>query len=771
MLHQLALRQTLLSTRLRASRRLLRASLSQQQQHRTLSLVSPRTPVAYTLNHIFQSPPYYDVNDNTNSNMTTAASVATPEPGIAAVIDGKKIAADLRASLAADVTALKATYPGLIPQLTVIQVGERPDSTQYVRMKGKAAVEIGARFAHITLPESVTQRELESRVDALNADGAVHGILVQLPLPKHIDERAITERVLPTKDVDGFHSANSGELAKRSGSPAFVACTPLGIMHLLRHTPGVTIEGATAVVVGRSDIVGLPVFNLLQKANATVTLAHTRTRNLAAIVGAADIVVAAAGVPELVKGEWIKPGAVVVDVGTNAVPDASKKSGTRWVGDVEYAVARTRAAAITPVPGGVGPMTVAMLLANTVTAARRAGERGGVVRPSGAAARVAPLPLELLTPVPSDIDIAMAQTPKPITEVARELGVHGAELEPYGAAKAKVSLGVVERLRDFANGRYVVVTGITPTPLGEGKSTTTIGLCQALGAHLGKVAIACVRQPSQGPTFGIKGGAAGGGYSQVVPMDEFNLHLTGDIHAVAAANNLLAAAIDARIFHENTQTDTALFGRLCPKSGGKQTFAPVMFKRLKKLGIDKTNPADLTREEISAFARLDIDPETITWQRVVDVNDRFLRKITIGQNATEQGMTRETGYDIAVASECMAVLALSTSLEDMRERLGNMVVASSKAGMPVTADDLGIGGALTVLMKDAIKPTLMQTLEGTPVFVHAGPFANIAHGNSSILADQIALKLASPGKIGADESELVEPGYVITEAGFGADIG
>jgi methylenetetrahydrofolate dehydrogenase (NADP+)/methenyltetrahydrofolate cyclohydrolase/formyltetrahydrofolate synthetase len=227
-------------------------------------------------------------------------------------------------------------------------------------------------------------------------------------------------------------------------------------------------------------------------------------------------------------------------------------------------------------------------------------------------------------------------------------------------------------------------------------------------------------------------------------MDEFNLHLTGDIHAVTAANNLLAAAIDARIFHESTQTDDALFNRLCPASDGKRSFSPVMLNRLMKLGIDKTDPADLSSDEISRFARLNIDPSTITWQRVIDTNDRFLRKITIGQNKTEQGRTRETGFDISVASEIMAILALARDLKDMRDRLGRMVVASSVAGDPITADDIGIGGALMVLTKDAIMPNLMQTLEGTPVFVHAGPFANIAHGNSSILADQIALKLAGP---------------------------
>lgn len=272
---------------------------------------------------------------------------------------------------------------------------------------------------------------------------------------------------------------------------------------------------------------------------------------------------------------------------------------------------------------------------------------------------------------------------------------------------------------------------------------------------------ACVRQPSQGPTFGIKGGAAGGGYSQVIPMDEFNLHLTGDIHAITAANNLLAAAIDTRIFHEASQSDKALFNRLCPlNKDGTRSFAKVMLKRLKKLGISiPDNPNDLTPDEIRRFVRLDIDPDSITWHRVMDVNDRFLRKITVGQGPNEKGMFRETCFDISVTSEIMAVLALATSLTDMRDRLGRMVVGNSTAGEPITADDLGIGGALTVLMKDAINPTLMQTLEGTPVLVHAGPFANIAHGNSSIVADKIALKLVGPG------------GFVITEAGFGADIG
>jgi formyltetrahydrofolate synthetase len=366
----------------------------------------------------------------------------------------------------------------------------------------------------------------------------------------------------------------------------------------------------------------------------------------------------------------------------------------------------------------------------------------------------------MLSRVPSDIEIAQAATPIPIDKIAAETGILPDELELYGKNKAKVHLEIRDRLKNVPNGKYVVVTAITPTPLGEGKTTTTVGLSQAIGAHLGRKVFTCVRQPSQGPTFGIKGGAAGGGYSQIIPMEEFNLHLTGDIHAITAANNLLAAAIDTRWFHEQLQKPEALFDRLCPAAkDGSRRFSPVMLRRLRKLGINKTNPDDLTPEERLHFAHLDIDVESITWRRVTDTNDRMLRQITIGQGPEEKGLTRVTGYDISVASEIMAILALTTSLADMRERLGRMVIGTSKAGEPITADDLGVGGALTVLMKDAIQPNLMQTLEGTPAFVHAGPFANIAHGNSSIVADQIALKLVGP------------EGFVLTESGFGADIG
>jgi methylenetetrahydrofolate dehydrogenase (NADP+)/methenyltetrahydrofolate cyclohydrolase/formyltetrahydrofolate synthetase len=327
--------------------------------------------------------------------------------------------------------------------------------------------------------------------------------------------------------------------------------------------------------------------------------------------------------------------------------------------------------------------------------------------------------------VPSDLEIAQAAKPKPITQIASDLGILEDELDPHGKLKAKVKLSILDRLADRPSGKYVDVTAITPTPLGEGKSTTMVGLTQALGAVLGKNVICCIRQPSMGPTFNIKGGAAGGGYSQIVPMEDFNLHLTGDIHAISVAHNLVAAALDTRLFHESRQSDEALAKR--------------------------------------GLKRLDIDLETITWRRVVDICDRSLREIQIGFNddklkdgSQSPVFPRKTGFDITVSSEIMAILALATSLKDMRKRFGKMVVGLNKKREPVTVEQLGVAGAVTVLMKEALMPTLMQTLEGQPAFVHAGPFANIAHGNSSIIADKIAVKLGD---------------YVVTESGFGADIG
>ncbi|GAB5493077.1 MAG: formate--tetrahydrofolate ligase [Phototrophicaceae bacterium] len=307
--------------------------------------------------------------------------------------------------------------------------------------------------------------------------------------------------------------------------------------------------------------------------------------------------------------------------------------------------------------------------------------------------------------IPSDLDIAQSASLQHINQIAENLGLDtDTDLEHYGKYMAKINLDVLKKFADRPNGKYIDVTAITPTPLGEGKSTTTVGLGQAM-KHIGKNALVTVRQPSQGPTFGIKGGAAGGGYSQIVPMENFNLHLTGDIHAITAAHNLIAAMIDAHLHFGND---------------------------------------------------LDIDMRNIPWRRVLDLNDRALRNVVIGLGARSDGVTRDTGFDITVASELMAILALTTSLQDMRQRIGRMVVAYNTKKEPITAEDLQAAGAATVLMRDAIKPTLMQTLENTPALVHAGPFANIAHGNSSVIADMIGLKLAD---------------YVITESGFGADIG
>lgn len=325
-----------------------------------------------------------------------------------------------------------------------------------------------------------------------------------------------------------------------------------------------------------------------------------------------------------------------------------------------------------------------------------------------------------IKPVPEDIVIAQSATLQPIQEIAASVGLNTDDLELYGAYKAKVHLDVRDKLKSRPDAKYIDVTAITPTPLGEGKTTTTIGLTEALG-HLGHKAMCAIRQPSMGPTFGIKGGAAGGGYSQIVPMQDFNLHLTGDIHAISVAHNLCAAAIDARIYHENRWSDS-------------------FFER-------------------KGMHKLHIDPYAVTWNRVVDVNDRALRSIMVGLGDKADGPLRQSGFDITVASELMAILALTTSMEDMRERIGRIVIGTNDAVRnpdPITTEDLGVAGAMTVLMMDAIMPNLLQTLEEQPAFVHAGPFANIAHGNSSVIADLIGSKMTD---------------FLVTESGFGADIG
>ena len=308
------------------------------------------------------------------------------------------------------------------------------------------------------------------------------------------------------------------------------------------------------------------------------------------------------------------------------------------------------------------------------------------------------------TKMPLSLEIAQAVTLRPIAELAAEIGLEEDEVELYGRHKAKVDLSVLERLRDRPNGKLIGVTAITPTKAGEGKTTTSVGLAQGLG-KIGKKPVLCLREASLGPVFGIKGGAAGGGYAQVVPMEDLNLHFTGDIHAIGAANNLLSAMLEAHILHGNV---------------------------------------------------LGIDPLTVSWRRCVDMNDRALRGVVIGLGGRANGYVRETGFDITAASEVMAITAVARDLFDLRKRLGAITVAYTWEGEPVTAEQLRAAGAMTVLLKDAIKPNLVQTLEGQPAFVHCGPFANIAHGNSSLVADLVGLKLGD---------------YVVTESGFGSDMG
>ncbi|CAK9436484.1 uncharacterized protein LODBEIA_P10420 [Lodderomyces beijingensis] len=704
----------------------------------------------------------------------------------AVVVSGTQLASKIREDIAQKVLAYNREHYGIHdtafeklkfkPSLTIVQVGSRPDSSSYVKSKLKAAEKSNISSHLLKLDEDISQEDLVEEIDKLNKDPKVHAILVQLPLPKHIDETLITNSVLTEKDVDGFDHYNIGQLSKRGGQPYYKPCTPNGILELIKTT-GISLRGKNAVVIGRSDIVGTPVATMLRNEDCTVTICHRHTQNLPEVVSRADIVIAAVGVPEYVNASWVKEGAVVIDVGINYKDDASaangeeKKKKKKLVGDVAFDEVAKKAGFITPVPGGVGPMTVAMLCSNVYDAgvlhAQKAHEH-----------RFKALPLDLKTPVPSDIDISRAQKPKLITRVAKELGILDKELEPYGHYKAKVDTkSVIERLDEQVEGSaedkgyYVLVAGITPTPLGEGKSTTTMGLAQALGAELGYNSIANVRQPSMGPTFGVKGGAAGGGYAQVIPMDEFNMHLTGDIHAISAAQNLLCAAVDTRMFHEATsKTIGGFFKRLVPAKKGVRKFTPSMLKRLEKLRIDKTNPDDLTPEEIEKFAKLDIDPDSITIKRVVDCNDRFVREITIGQakNEASKYPPRKTGMDITVASELMAILALSNSLKDLRQRVGRIVIGTQRgSGAAITAEDVGVAGAITALLKDAIKPNLMQTVEGTPVFVHAGPFANISIGASSVVADKVALKLTSP----ANPINNGHTGFVVTEAGFDFTMG
>src|SRR3954453_7337564 len=309
-----------------------------------------------------------------------------------------------------------------------------------------------------------------------------------------------------------------------------------------------------------------------------------------------------------------------------------------------------------------------------------------------------------MTAMKTNLEIAQEATLRPILDVAADSGLLDEEVETYGRYKAKVDLGVIDRLADRPDGKIICVTAITPTAAGEGKTTTSVSLTQGFG-HIGESVALCVREASLGPVFGLKGGATGAGRAQVLPMEDLNLHFTGDIHAITAANNLLAAFVDAHVFHGN---------------------------------------------------ELDLDPHGITWRRALDMNDRSLRSVITGLGGAKNGIPREAGFDITAASEVMAIMALARDLDDLRRRLGATPVGTTPPGEPVTAEQIGCAGAMTVLLREALKPNLVQTLEGQPAFVHCGPFANIAHGNSSIVADRVALKLAD---------------YVVTESGFGADMG
>uniref|UniRef100_A0A671PUH5 C-1-tetrahydrofolate synthase, cytoplasmic n=1 Tax=Sinocyclocheilus anshuiensis TaxID=1608454 RepID=A0A671PUH5_9TELE len=596
-----------------------------------------------------------------------------------------------------EVAAMKNQFPGFRPGLVVLQVGDRDDSNLYISMKLKAAAEIGINANHIRLPETATEDEVLRRIVAVNENPAVHGLIVQLPLDSinPINTEKVTNAVAPEKDVDGLTSINAGKLSRGDLGDCFIPCTPNGCMELISQT-GVSVMGKNAVVIGRSKIVGAPMHDLLLWNHATVTTCHSKTLDLAEQV--ADILVVGAGRAEMVKGEWVKEGAVVIDCGINHIPDSSKASGKRVVGDVQYPSAIERAGYITPVPGGVGPMTVAMLMKNTVESAKRFLQTYTPGKWSIEYTKKKPQ-----EPQPSDAEISCSCQSKPIGELAREVDLFSEEVEPYGRSRAKIRLDALKRMEKQPDGKYVVVTGITSTPLGEGKHTTALGLAQALGAHLNINTFACVQEPSPGSFFGARGIAVGGGYSQIIPLEEFAFGMISHVYILQA-----------------------LFDLLVPLRKGQRSVSPAQLNRLKKLGIEKSDP--LTGTEIRCFVQLDIDPDI----------------------ATDSG---------SLENEIMAILSLSSSEEEMQQRLAKIVVATNKSGDPVTTEDLNVSGPLAMLLKDALKPVLMQTVEGTPVFLHTSPLADIAQGSPSVLADKLALKMVG------------SKGFVVTVSGHGADIG
>uniref|UniRef100_A0A3B4BUL5 C-1-tetrahydrofolate synthase, cytoplasmic n=2 Tax=Pygocentrus nattereri TaxID=42514 RepID=A0A3B4BUL5_PYGNA len=639
----------------------------------------------------------------------------------------------VREHLKKDVAEMKSHLPGFRPGLVVLQVGDREDSNLYISMKLKAAADIGIDANHIRLPKTATEDEVLWNIEAVNDNPAVHGLIVQLPLDSinQIDTEKVTNAVSPDKDVDGLSSINAGKLARGDLRSCFIPCTPNGCMELIKQT-GVSVSGKNVVVIGRSKIVGAPMHDLLLWNHATVTSCHSKTLDLAAQVGRADILVVGAGKAELVKGEWVKKGAVVIDCGINHIPDSSKPAGKRVVGDVHYLSAKERAGYITPVPGGVGPMTVVMLMENTVKSAKRFLQ---MYKPGKW--NISYRKLKPLKPQPSDVQISCSYPRNPIGQLAKEVGLLSKEVEPYGRTRLKVRVEVLKRLDKQPNGKYVLVTGITPTPLGEGQSTITLGLAQALGAHLNINAFASIQQPSPLSSFGIKGCAVGGGYSQIIPMEEVSLQPSGDSEAVSAASSLLVDTIIAYCHYQTKYSDKVLFDLLVPFRDGHQYFSPSQLNRLQKLGIEKSDPLTLTEQEIRRFIRLDINPDA----RTVCISTKVIIVVM-------------PFIDFAsLKNEIMAILSLSSSAEDLQNRLAKVVVAISRYEELITTEDLV--SVCDVKMFVCLKPNVC--LYGTPVFVHTSPSADIAYGNASVVADKIALKLVGP------------QGFVVTETLHSAD--
>ncbi|KAG1964545.1 C-1-tetrahydrofolate synthase, cytoplasmic [Pimephales promelas] len=619
---------------------------------------------------------------------------------MATIVSGNKTSQQVKERLKKEVAEMKTQFPGFRPGLVVLQVGDRDDSNLYISMKLKAAAEIGINANHIRLPETATEDEVLQSIVAVNENPAVHGLIVQLPLDSicPINTEKVTNSVAPEKDVDGLTSINAGKLSRGELGNCFIPCTPNGCMELISQT-GVSVMGKNAVVIGRSKIVGAPMHDLLLWNHATVTTCHSKTLDIAEHVGRADILVVGAGRAEMVKGEWVKEGAVVIDCGINHIPDHSKASGKRVVGDVHYSSAKERAGYITPVPGGVGPMTVAMLMKNTVESAKRFLNTYTPGKWNIVFTRQ-----KLQEPQPSDAAISHSCQSKPVGQLAREVGLFSEEVEPFS--------------RSDRNYFYSI---------GRGKRTTALGLAQAFGA-LNINAFACVQEPSLGSCFGARGVAVGGGYSQIIPLEEASLQPSGQNALISAASRVVMDTIKAHAHYETKLSEKALFDLLVPLKEGQRSVSPAQLCRLKKLGIEKSDPLTFTGSEIRRFVRLDIDPET-------------------------------TADSDSLENEIMAILSLSSSEEEMQQRLAQIVVATNKSGDPVTTEDLNVSGPLAMLLKDALKPVLMQTVEGTPVFLHTSPLVDIAQGSPSILADKMALKMVG------------SKGFVVTEAGHGANIG